>query len=122
MGLRFRKSISIMPGIKLNYGKTGMSISAGVPAIDNEGYIYYNDTEKGSLVKLEPATGKAIASLQLGTELKSSPTISADGTIYVTGMLEGKPTLFAVEGAATGYAANAWSQMGGNPGKNGYMY
>lgn len=31
MGLRFRKSISIMPGIKLNYGKTGMSISAGVP-------------------------------------------------------------------------------------------
>ena len=94
----------------------------GVPAIDNEGYIYYNDTEKGSLVKLEPATGKAIASLQLGTELKSSPTISADGTIYVTGMLEGKPTLFAVEGAATGYAANAWSQMGGNPGKSGYMY
>ena len=94
----------------------------GVPAVDNEGYIYYNDTEKGSLVKLEPATGKAIASLQLGTELKSSPTISADGTIYVTGMLEGKPTLFAVEGAATGYAANAWSQMGGNPGKNGYMY
>ena len=94
----------------------------GVPAIDNEGYIYYNDAEKGSLVKLEPATGKAIASLQLGTELKSSPTISADGTIYVTGMLEGKPTLFAVEGAATGYAANAWSQMGGNPGKSGYMY
>ena len=91
-------------------------------AIDNEGYIYYNDAEKGSLVKLEPATGKAIASLQLGTELKSSPTISADGTIYVTGMLEGKPTLFAVEGAATGYAANAWSQMGGNPGKSGYMY
>ena len=28
----------------------------GVPAIDNEGYIYYNDAEKGSLVKLEPAT------------------------------------------------------------------
>ena len=69
----------------------------GVPAVDNEGYIYYNDTEKGSLVKLEPATGKAIASLQLGTGLKSSPTISADGIIYVTGMLEGKPTLFAVE-------------------------
>ena len=30
MGLRFRKSISIMPGIKLNVGKTGMSVSAGV--------------------------------------------------------------------------------------------
>lgn len=31
MGLRFRKSISIMPGLKLNFGKTGMSVSTGVP-------------------------------------------------------------------------------------------
>ena len=31
MGLRFRKSISIIPGVKLNFGKTGMSLSAGVP-------------------------------------------------------------------------------------------
>lgn len=31
MGLRFRKSISIVPGVKLNLGKTGMSISTGVP-------------------------------------------------------------------------------------------
>lgn len=31
MGLRFRKSISIMPGVKLNFGMKGMSVSAGVP-------------------------------------------------------------------------------------------
>ena len=31
MGLRFRKSITILPGIKLNFGKSGMSVSAGVP-------------------------------------------------------------------------------------------
>lgn len=31
MGLRFRKSISIIPGVKLNFGKTGMSVSTGVP-------------------------------------------------------------------------------------------
>ncbi len=31
MGLRFRKSIKIAPGVKLNLGKTGMSISTGVP-------------------------------------------------------------------------------------------
>lgn len=31
MGLRFRKSISIIPGVKLNIGTTGMSVSAGVP-------------------------------------------------------------------------------------------
>lgn len=31
MGLRFRKSISIIPGVKLNFGKTGVSLSTGVP-------------------------------------------------------------------------------------------
>lgn len=31
MGLRFRKSISIIPGVKLNIGTNGMSVSAGVP-------------------------------------------------------------------------------------------
>lgn len=30
LGLRFRKSISIIPGVKLNFGKTGMSVSTGV--------------------------------------------------------------------------------------------
>lgn len=31
LGLRFRKSISIIPGVKLNFGKTGMSVSTGIP-------------------------------------------------------------------------------------------
>lgn len=31
MGLRFRKSISIMPGVKINFGKKGTSITTGVP-------------------------------------------------------------------------------------------
>lgn len=31
MGLRFRKSISILPGVKLNFGKSGMSVSTSVP-------------------------------------------------------------------------------------------
>ena len=31
MGLRFRKSISIIPGVKLNFGKSGTSVSTGVP-------------------------------------------------------------------------------------------
>lgn len=31
MGFRFRKSISLFPGVRLNFGKTGMSVSAGVP-------------------------------------------------------------------------------------------
>jgi len=30
MGLRFRRSISLFPGVKLNFGTTGMSVSTGV--------------------------------------------------------------------------------------------
>ena len=29
MGLRFRKSVTLCKGIKLNFGKTGMSVSLG---------------------------------------------------------------------------------------------
>lgn len=31
MGLRYRKSVSLFPGVRLNFGKTGMSVSTGVP-------------------------------------------------------------------------------------------
>ena len=31
MGLRFRKSVSLFPGVRLNFGKTGMSVSVGAP-------------------------------------------------------------------------------------------
>ena len=31
MGLRFRKSISLFPGVRLNFSKSGMSVSSGVP-------------------------------------------------------------------------------------------
>jgi two-component system LytT family response regulator len=58
---------------------------------------------------------------QLADELRSSPTISYDGTIYVNGMKDDKPTVFAVKGAAEGCAAS-WSQQGGNPSKTEYMY
>ena len=29
MGLRFRKSVTLCKGVKLNFGKTGMSVSVG---------------------------------------------------------------------------------------------
>ena len=33
MGLRFRKSVTIAPGVKLNFGKTGASISVGTKGL-----------------------------------------------------------------------------------------
>lgn len=92
-----------------------------VPAVDDQGYVYYNDRTTGKLVKLRPADGSRVAEIRLADELRSSPTISGDGTIYVNGMLDDKPTLFAVKGSAEGCAAS-WSQLGGNPSKTSYMY
>lgn len=61
MGLRFRKSISLIPGVRLNFSKSGMSVSAGVPGfrktINTKGQVtttvgvpgtglYYVDTKK----------------------------------------------------------------------------
>lgn len=93
----------------------------GVPAVDDQGYVYYNDRTTGKLVKLRPGDGSRVAEIRLADELRSSPTISGDGTIYVNGMLDDKPTLFAVKGSAHGCAAS-WSQLGGNPSKTSYMY
>lgn len=61
MGLNFRKSISILPGVKLNFSKGGASVSAGVPgfrkSINTKGQVtttasipgtgfYYTDKKK----------------------------------------------------------------------------
>lgn len=94
---------------------------AGSAAVDNEGYIYYNDFTLGKLVKLAPEDGKKVAEIQLATDMRSSPTISVDGTIYCNGMKNGVPTLFAVKGSATSHA-NSWSQLGGNPSKTCVLY
>lgn len=93
----------------------------GVPAVDDQGFVYYNDRTTGKLVKLRPEDGSRVAEIKLADELRSSPTISYDGTIYVNGMKDDKPTVFAVKGAAEGCAAS-WSQQGGNPSKTEYMY
>lgn len=61
MGLRFRKSVSLFPGVRLNFSKGGMSLSAGVPGfrktINTKGQVttttgipgtglYYVETKK----------------------------------------------------------------------------
>ena len=46
MGLRFRKSITILPGVKLNIGKTGASLSLGTKGIHAN--IHTNGTVTGT--------------------------------------------------------------------------
>ena len=93
----------------------------GVAAVDSDGCIYYNDSGLGKLVRLSASDGSRMAELKLCDEMRTSPTIAADGVIYVTGMKDGKPVLFAVQGFASGHA-DSWSQLGGNPQKTECMY
>ena len=103
----------------------------GVPAIDNYGNVYYFDWEISKLVMLNRDTGDRLAeSQQLGDTFTlaadligggSSPTIAPDGTIYINAIKEGRPTIFAIRGMATGMS-DSWSQLGGNHSKTGYVY
>lgn len=99
---------------------TGGNEAIGCPAVDNQGYIYYSESDAnetvGKLVKLK-SDGTKASEITLGLSLRSSPTIGPDGTIYCTGLdKDGGLSLFAVKGTATGPAAG-WSQLGGNPRK-----
>lgn len=89
----------------------------GVAAIDNVGAVYYNDCITGKLIKVTKE-GKRVVELSLADEMRTSPTIAPDGTIYCNGVKGGQPTLFCVKGSATGHS-NSWSQLGANPSKTG---
>lgn len=93
----------------------------GVAAVDSDGCVYYNDSALGKLVRLSGADGSRVAEIELCDEMRTSPAIAADGTVYVNGMKDGKPVLFAVQGQSSGHA-DSWSQLGGNPQRTGYMY
>ena len=66
------------------------------------------------------ASNLGVVELSLAEEMRTSPTIGPDGTIYCTGIKGGQPTLFCVKGSATGHA-NSWSQLGANPSKTGTL-
>lgn len=87
--LRFRKSVSICKGVKLNFGKKGVSISAGIPGFRktynfNTGKtttsvgipgtgIYYVDTSGSKKKKEEKKGGGFFADLLGGSHSSSTP-------------------------------------------------
>lgn len=92
MGLRFRKSVSILPGVRLNFGKSSASVSVGVPGfrktINTKGQvtttvgipgtgIYYVDTKKTG------SCGKTVASETRRTTRNDYPPISTQTTSYM---------------------------------------
>lgn len=95
--LRFRKSVSICKGVRLNFGKKGVSISAGVPGfrktynfntkktttsvgIPGTG-IYYVDTSGPSKKKEEKKSGGFFSDLFGGSQSNSAPA-SNNASVY----------------------------------------
>jgi len=91
----------------------------GVPAVDDQGFVYYNDRTTGKLVKLRPEDGSRVAEIKLADELRSSPTISYDGTILTTflgqdtvDVPEGMTIYDYVQGELDSYGLTQLEQLG----------
>ena len=72
MGLRFRKTISLLPGVRLNVSKSGVGVSAGVPGI--RGSINTSGRATGTLSI--PGTG--VSYVKTKTIGKKSKSKTAD--------------------------------------------
>jgi outer membrane protein assembly factor BamB len=90
--------------------------NTGVPAIDSMGYLYDVDYGENKLLKLSSADGKLISSVELDNP-RTSPTIDANGNIYVTGSCESGAVLYKITCPKTTAPGSNWSQLGGNPQK-----
>lgn len=79
MGLKFRKSIKIAPGVKLNLGKKSAGISIG----GKHGGISYN-TRTGTRARVSaPGTGLSYSTKVSGTSKKSGNSSTASATNIV---------------------------------------
>lgn len=95
MGLRFRKTISLLPGVRLNISKSGLGISAGVPglrgsintsgkvtgtaSIPGTGVSYVKTKQLGSKKKkAEKAASKSKSAKAIGEKSSAKSTKSAD--------------------------------------------
>ena len=96
MGLRFRKSVTLCKGVRLNFGKTGVSISSGIPGfrrtVHSSGRvttsvgipgtgIYYVDTKNPSKKKETKKSGGFFSDLFEGNQNNTAST-SVDQSSY----------------------------------------
>lgn len=70
MGLRFRRSMTLIPGVRLNFGKTGMSVSTGVRGFRQ---TYNLNTGKKTTTVGLPGTGIYYTTTDGGKKKESKP-------------------------------------------------
>ena len=114
MGLRFRKTITILPGVKLNLGKTGASISVGVKGLHANIHTSGKVTGTASL----PGTGISYQkSKNIKTvikDLKKKREEKAEAKAEEAAALEAEESA-ALEAAAAEAAALAAPEPAGIP-------
>ena len=94
----------------------------GVAAVDDLGYVYYNDRDLGKLFQLDPLNGEVTDSVDLNF-VASSPTIGPGGIIWCNTRDENNhPALRTIKISDANGPARGWSQLGGNPQKSGTAY
>lgn len=85
MGMRFRKSIKIAPGVKLNLGKKSAGISIG----GKHGGVSFNSRTGARARVSAPGTGLSY-STKIGGTSKRSTGHSTQTTTYVNGVEKNK--------------------------------
>lgn len=97
MGLRYRKSIQICKGVRLNFSKTGVSISAGVPgyrknynlttgrqtttySIPGTGISYVDTKTRGKSTEAQNNSGSVLGKTLAALGLGSAPSQTAATT------------------------------------------
>ena len=106
MGLNFRKSIQLIPGVKLNLSKSGASISAGVPgfrkSINTKGQVtttaslpgtglYYTDKKKVGGTKTAKKAAEKEAEKKTAAKSAAKKTTSTKKTAAEKPAAEKKP-------------------------------
>lgn len=82
-----------------------------VPAIDNDGKIYFGSTD-GMFYVLNSDGTEAYTPIDLGDRIDSSVAIASDGTVYVGSTDGGVGKLNALQTTATGPALAGWPMYG----------
>ena len=77
MGFRFRRSVKLLPGVRVNFGKRGASVSVGVRGA----HVTYGPTGRRTTVGL-PGTGISYTHLEKSREgPDKAPRVAAAGRI-----------------------------------------
>ncbi len=89
-----------------------LTTNESVPAVDVNGNVYIG-TAEGKLAVINP-DGQLLKEIELGNGVVNSPTITADGTVYVEALDGAVIKLYKIAVEESGLADSPWPMKGQN--------